>query len=105
MPYMQRVAVQGPVEVRDAAGGADYTYEVITGMESVPALVLAGWREDRGERMVVTEGAYTVHLGGHFPDLTTDMVIIDGEAVYDIVDVKPTMRRRATVVLAHQVAI
>lgn len=103
MPYRQRVAIQEPTEVRSSTGDVSYTYETIE--ESIPALIVPMTVERRGEQLTVLTDTYAIHLGGDFPDLRPEMVVLDGEAVYDIESVAPTMRRRVTEVVAKRVSV
>ena len=83
MRHRTRVAIQAPVEVRDAAGGVSYLFETVTDLADLAATVLAG----------------------HHPEIRPEMVVLDGSAVYDIVRVAPTLGRRETILVARQVAI
>lgn len=105
MPFRQRVAIQAPVAARSAAGAVSYTYETIAGKESIAALVLPLTTERRGEQSTVLTDTYSIHLAGDHSDLGPEMVVLDGEAVYDIVNVAPTMRGRVTELTAKRVAI
>lgn len=105
MAYRQRVAIQAPTEVRTPTGGVSYTYDVVPGMDSLPANIFAVTSERRGEDFTVVEDRYDIHLGGHYPTITTDMVVLDGEAVYDILNAAPTWRHSVTEVKAQRVAI
>jgi hypothetical protein len=108
MLFDTRIAIQAAVEVRSAAGDVDYTYETIAAMASVPARIVPLTEERRGERMTVLEDQFTVLLGGSFPALTTDMVVLAGDdGVHDILRVIPPARRArpVTQLVTHRVAI
>lgn len=105
MRFRQRVAVQGPIAVRTAAGGVGYTYETLSGLGSVPANVQASTKEQIGERETIIEDLFSIDLAGYFPDLAPDMIVLDGVAVYDIKRIVPTLRHEITIVKAQRVAI
>jgi hypothetical protein len=107
MLFTKRVAIQGPVEVRSTAGGVSYTYENVDGKENLPARINALTEERRGDRMTVIEDRFEILLGGNHPDLTSDMVVLDSEAVYGIKRVVPAARlaRAVTQLIAERVAI
>lgn len=105
MRFRQRVAIQAPTEVRSASGDVSYTYETVTGLESVPANVQATTNEQRGERLTVLTDLFAIDLAGHHPEVVPEMIVLDGEAVYDIKRIVPTLRREITTVKAERVAI
>jgi hypothetical protein len=108
MAFEVRVAIQGPIEVRDAAGGFAYTYENVAGKEDVPARIIAQTEERRGERMTIIEDRFTVLLGGVHSDVTTDMVVVAGDdGVFDILRVVPAARRArpVTQLLAERISV
>jgi hypothetical protein len=105
MPYRQQVAIQERTEVRSNTGGVTYTYATVAGKESIPALIVPMTLERRGEQMTVLTDTYAIHLAGDHSDVVPEMVVLDGEGVYDIQSVAPTMRRRVTEVVAKLVSI
>lgn len=105
MPFMQRVAIQASTEVRSAKGSTTYTWEVVPGLESVPATVFAVTDERREAEMTVTEDRYDIILGGHHPDIDTGMTVLDGVGVYDILRRAVTLRHWMTVLKARRVDV
>lgn len=105
MPFRQRVSIQAPTEVVSEKGHPGYTYLPLDGVESVPATIFAITDERQEPDMTVTEDRYHVYLAGHYPQITTEMVVNAGDAVYDIVRVAPTYRQRVTQLIARQVAV
>ena len=105
MRHRQRVAIQAPIEVRDAAGGVSYLYETVDALADVAATVLPVVDERREADLTMVEDRYDIVLAGHHPDVRPEMVVLDGAAVYDILRVQPTLGRRETVLAARQVAL
>jgi hypothetical protein len=105
MRFRTRVAIQGPVDIRDPAGGVTHAYETIPELDDVAATIMPAVEESRDPDMVTVEDRYDIVLAGHHPDVRPEMVALDGLAVYDIVRVAPTLGRRETVLVARRVAI
>jgi hypothetical protein len=108
MLFNKRVAIEAPVVSRTATGQETTdSYDVVTGKESLPARVTPATEERVGERLTVIEDRFDILLGGNHPDLTTEMVVLDEAAVYDIKSVEPPGRlaRPVTILIAQRVAI
>lgn len=105
MRFRQRVAFQEPTETRGTSGTPLYTYETVAGYESLAATILPWRQELRLPDLAPDEERFDVILGGHWPDIETTWVILDGESVYEVVEVRPTLRHRETVVVARRVAV
>lgn len=104
MRYRGTVTFQGPVEARTASGQSTYTYDNVDGLESLPATVIPQTIEKRGDRLTLIEDAYQIVVSGRRPEITTEMAVLDGEAVYDVLSVAVTYGN-ATIVTAQRVAI
>ena len=105
MRHRTRVALQAPVEVRDAAGGVAYEWQTVPALADLAATVMPAVEETRDAELVTVEDRYDIVLAGHHPEIRPEMVVLDGSAVYDILRVAPTLGRRETVLVARQVAI
>lgn len=88
MRYTQRVAIQQPVEVRDASGGVSATWETVEGLDSVPAylvhLLSATGRERHDDEMTVVVDSYQIILGGQHPSIRPEMSVLAGTQRYNI---------------------
>ena len=73
-------------------------------MESIPATAIAVVDERLGPEMTVVRDRYDVVLAGHWPTLTTEMVLVAADAtIYDVLNVAPSLDRRKTLVEAQNV--
>jgi len=100
--FSARVAIQRGTEVRDTAGGVSYTYETITGYDSIPATVLPVVDEKRQERMTPDEARWSIILGGYWPLVTPSHWVLMDDVRYEVTRVTQTKRRRVTTVIARQ---
>lgn len=105
MRYRQRVAFQEPTTTRGAAGTPIETFDTVAGYESIPATISPSRQELRLPDLRPDEERFDIVLGGHWPDVQTTWVVLDGENVYEVVEVRPTLRHRETVVVARRVTI
>jgi hypothetical protein len=107
--YFQRVAFQAPTPVQSAAGDMSYTYETVDALAAVPARITARRDETRGDRMTVLEDRYDILIAGKHDDIVEDMAVLDGESVYDIIEIQPPAigrrGRTSTRLIAQRVAM
>jgi len=101
--FTSRVAIQVGTEVRDTAGGVTYTYSDLEGCESLWATVLPVTDEEMQERMTPDEERWNIIIGGHWPQITVAMFVLDADDNrLEINRVQTTKRQRLTIVRARR---
>lgn len=102
MRFTTRVAIQRGIEVRGTNGAVSYTYEDVTGLESIPAVIMPIIDEKRQERMTPDENRWNIVLAGHWPQITPSMWVVNADNVrYEVVRISTTKRKRVTTVMAR----
>jgi hypothetical protein len=108
MRWFDRVTFQEPTEIRLPSGAVEYEWANVPELTDLPARITAETEERRDDRQVTTEDRFNILVSGERV-ITTEMAVLSGDAVYDVLRVLPwalgRRARRTTLIIAERVAL
>lgn len=106
MRFRQRITFQAPTEVRSPTGAVTQEWANVPALTDLAASRATSANDElRTDRTTPQEELLTFVVAGDRLSITPAMALVDGEAVYDVVRVEPTMLRKTTLVTVRRIAL